>query len=150
MKIEIKKTNIKDLDFLFDNLRDCDRQEILQNLRNESFQEHIKKYKALPLENVYSVFIANKLVCVFGTSKTKYGCAYVWMLSTKYLSKFNKTFLKNTPDIRKIAFDNNIKLFNFVYTKNKSAIRYLEYVGAVFKNVFSKDKKFQYFEIVRN
>lgn len=149
MKTDIKRANITDFDVLFDNLRECDKQEVLETMKVKSLKQHLKLWKSLCLDNVYSVFIDNKLICMFGTNKWDCLSSSVWMLSTKYLAKFNKTFLKATHKIREIAFQDNKKLFNFVYVKNKSAIRYLRFVGADFKNVFSKDKKFQYFEIIR-
>jgi alpha-tubulin suppressor-like RCC1 family protein len=149
MKTSIQKANITDFDFLLNNLRDCDKQEILANMKEKSLKQHFELYKMMCLDNIYSVFINDKLVCMFGTNNWEIFSASIWMLSTKYLTKFNKTFLKLTQDIRKIAFGNNKKLFNFVYVENKPAIRYLKYIGADFKNVFIQDKKFQYFEIVR-
>ena len=57
MKTSIQKANITDFDFLLNNLRDCDKQEILANMKEKSLEQHFELFKMMCLDNVYSVFV---------------------------------------------------------------------------------------------
>ena len=72
------------------------------------------------------------VIAIFGVKDQGSGIGVVWMLSSQKLEAVKTTFIKMTPQIRTLCFEEYKKLFNYVYKKNLPAIKYLQYVGANF------------------
>ncbi|WWO62344.1 internal capsid protein A [Erwinia phage phiEF2] len=77
----------------------------------------------------------------------------VWFLTSKYVPLFN---LKERLEFRRLIIEYRNKMlsqyesiWNFVWVGNKSHIRFLKTIGAVFHNEFIADGQFQLFTISR-
>lgn len=72
-----------------------------------------------------------------------------WMLTTYEAQKHAVEFIKITETLKAAVFSIYKKVKNSVHKKNVSAIKWLEYVGAVFQEPENEESDFLPFEIYK-
>lgn len=104
--------------------------------------------KVIPDENTVAMLSDNAVLAIGGNQGDR-----VWFLTSKYVPLFN---LKERLEFRRliIEYRNNMlsqyeSIWNFVWVGNKSHIRFLKTIGAVFHNEYTGDGQFQLFTITR-
>lgn len=153
-KLRRKKINMRDVNYIIDNLRDEDIEEIKISFGNDYKQELIKSlfhYKStIAIDSKTKKPILIYGVCPFENDKR---AAIIFMLSTKDIVNYKRSFFfelkKQIADYDKHYYF----LCNQIYSKNFLAKKWLKYVG--FKFDFPKpygmsvSDGFEYFYRIR-
>ena len=112
---------------LADNIRYADRLEIY---RMSGVEPEPCLRRALRISDwVQTGKINGELVCLFGVAGVSQGVGSPWMLGTDLIEHHGKTFLRESKDVISKMLGDYQHLVNFVDIENKTAIRWLEWLG---------------------
>lgn len=104
--------------------------------------------KVIPDENTVAMLSDNAVVAIGGNQGDR-----VWFLTSKYVPLFTLKerleFRKLIVEYRDMMLSRYESIWNFVWVGNKSHIRFLKTIGAVFHNEYTLDGQFQLFTISR-
>ena len=128
--IKLTRHNISEINYLVENLRQADYEEILAAGHSNIY---LNIYMSVDNSICYAAKADETLRCIFGVTKPMPdGARVVWLLGTDTLDKHTRIFFF----LFKFIADNWIKkygtLFNHVHGKNKKSLRWLRYLGAKF------------------
>lgn len=123
----IRKPTNEDVQYIVDNIRAEDEIECL-SLSGSTIREALDNTPDL-LKNSQVWVVENKVVCIFGVNPCGDGTGVVWLLATNDFDKYNKLFaVKCLSVFKKVIKDYNY-LVNYVYSKNTTSIKWLEWLG---------------------
>ena len=146
--VRVRDSEAKDIDFLKDNLREADIQEIWASHR-------VRPAEALSIllkqsETCMTILIKEEPVGIFGITCEDLlsDVAFIWMLATNGLMKFRKSFIKECKGFINSQLENYATLEGYVHEKNQLSKRWLKWCGCDFGQTipFGIDKElFTYF-----
>ena len=129
-----------DLQYLIDNIRDDDREELkaLGTIPEESVTQSF-----LFSDKVYSILDdKNNTIAMYGVTKYNNDVCVIWLLASNLINEHKMYFLRNC----KKYFYKMVKKYkiaiNSVYFKNTLHIKWLKWLGAVFSKPFKYNDVF--------
>lgn len=148
----IRKSKEEDIDYLSNNLRDSDIQEIWDS-HNKKPRESLE----ICLESAVLSLTAeyrNKPVFIFGLyTESLIGTkAVVWMLATDDINMLKMKYIKIGKNFINFMLSLYPCIYNYVSLENKKAIKFLRFLGANFSPPCKygvERKLFQYFYFER-
>jgi len=127
--ITIRPPQVGDLDYLAENLRDADRQEVLVN-----FDTALAGLQLSQATSYLSFVVAENGIpfIIFGLVKINETTDCIWMLGTDALEKHSKEFLRKSREMLRYLFDvSGAEVFtNYIYHKNTVHQRWLTWCHA--------------------
>ena len=130
-----RKKNIKDVEYILDNLRQEDLNE-LKALWGENWRsETIKNIMTTDFDSL--VGVSDKPVVmggIWGVGGENSKTACVWLLSTDEVKKHKISLIKNLSEEIEKAEKKYSILYNFIYKSNLSAKKWLKILGFRFDN----------------
>lgn len=127
--VEFKKPTQEMIQFIADNMRQDDVDEVLAASNLTPFDAITK---GIELSDMTSVAVINgDIVAVMGVVKTSVlGCNGVpWLLGTTHVSKHYREFLGSSRSVLNAMINVCPNLVNHVYVKNTVSIRWLKWLG---------------------
>lgn len=130
--IKYKKASLEDYVFLFSNLKEEDKKEVLANgyTLKETVEATLKHTK-----RGIAAFKDDKLLCIFGYRQNGFlgGGAIVWLLGTKYFDatdyEIKREFLKQSKKTITKWRKKFFLLENYVDSEYEASIRWLKWLG---------------------
>lgn len=149
MNINIRESNLNDIEYISRNLRKEDIVEL------ETTHGDVKNGLMACYESKLCMTyeIDEKPIFIFGLEPSGIitDSACVFLVGTKDIEKYPKEFLKFTKRAIKEALKDYSILYNFVDFRYNKSIRWLEKIGAKFiSDVNINGHRFLYFEFRRN
>lgn len=123
-----------DLQYLIDNIRDDDREELkaLGRTPEESVTQSF-----LFSDKVYSVLDdKNNTIAMYGVTKYNDDICVIWLLASNLINEHRMYFLRNCKKYFYEMVKNYKKAVNIAYCGNYLHIKWLKWLGADFKNSF--------------
>lgn len=117
------------LDYLIENIRDQDREEIeaSSGVPYQATLKRIEKY----CENIWVAKVDDDIIALFGiecsSEITKTGIP--WFISTKDILKHKIIFIKHCKEVFEIISENYLNLVNYVDERNDLAKSWLKWLG---------------------
>jgi len=151
-EVRVKYTELEDLDYLAENMRECDVDEVWAS------------DNLTPLEALYGGFEESTFCCtvengnpiaIFGVSSDSLfsNNAAVWLLATDQLVKIQRRFLRYSRYFIDRMLERYPYLHNQVDARNKKSIKWLKMCGAHIdepKPFGAEQKPFRYFYFKRS
>lgn len=132
MAVKIRKTKLKDIYALADNVRETDKREIM----HASGHTPLEALK-MGFERSYyvrTILYQNDVIGIFGATKhcILSDSASVWLIGAKDFFKVKKDLLIHSKHYIKRMLKPVAKLENDVWVENKASIRWLKWCGFEF------------------
>lgn len=151
--IVVRKTNVFDLEYLANNMRQADVQEIWSS-------HHVDPLNALAISFKRSAFCytverKQRPVAIFGVYPLSIlgTQASVWMLATDELTLIKRRFVRHSRNIIEHMLSFYPFLYNYVDVRNSESIKWLKWCGARMKEPApygAEGMMFHYFYFRRN
>ena len=129
MESEIRKPTDADVEYIVNNIRQADADEI-EALDGKTIKE---VFDEMPnLKEISDVWVVDgKPCCIYGVTPhpedSKVGV--IWMIAAEGFHKHSKFFgLRCKPYVEKLL-DGYDYVFNYIHTKNRVSIQWLEWLG---------------------
>ena len=125
----VRQTETKDIQFLIDNIRDEDAEEI-KALNGSTVSDVMNKIDNL--EDNSQVWVVNgNVVCMFGITPLENNerTGVIWLLATSDFHKYTKRFAVRCKKIFKKTMIGYDYVFNYIYSKNLKSIEWLKWLG---------------------
>lgn len=132
--LEIRKSIRSDVDYLKENLRPADIEELrLMGITGHKIGETILSGFESPESTCYTVEFEGRVVLMFGIVPVNddKASAVLWMLSTDEVRKFKKRFFKLAIDYVEMFKKDYGVLFNLIHPSNKLSLKLVEKLNAV-------------------
>lgn len=133
-EIRIRPSKREDVDYLKDNLRDEDLQE-LKYMGVEDIEAALAFGLEAPESTCYTLEFKDKIVLMFGV--VSHGdpekSATLWMLSTDEVKKFRKKFLKLARQYVGMFKKEYNTLLNLIHPSNKLSMKLVSMLRAEFR-----------------
>lgn len=130
-----KQKSFKDVQYILDNLRSEDLEELKalwgENWRSATIK-NIMETEFLVLVGFFDKPVVMGGIWEIGGKNSKIAC--VWLLSTKDVNKHKISLLKEISEEVRKAEEKYSVLFNFIYEKNYKAKKWLKLLGFKFDN----------------
>lgn len=129
----VREATLSDIDYLSENIRECDKQEIWAMSNSTPHQAFLIGYNNS--DTPYVVELDGKAIAMFGVSGRKGDVGIPWMLATDGIKKMRKEFLiECKPHLEAMHKDYPL-LTNFVWEKNTTHIVWLKWLGFTFGEI---------------
>jgi hypothetical protein len=136
-EVEIRQSKKSDVDYLKDNLREQDIEELaLMGIQSkEEVNNSILFGFESPESTCYTMEFKGNIVAMFGVvpNDEDETSATLWMLSTNEVRKFPKRFLKLAKRYVEGFKSEYDTLWNFIHPSNKLSLKLVELLGAQFR-----------------
>lgn len=125
---KIRKATEEDVEYVIENMRDQDRNEILASHGKFAFTE---LRNAAHDDDSWVGEVDGNIICLFGVAPLSIiaGGGMPWMVSTKGLTKYAKTFLPRSKEWIDGKLEEYGHLSNYVDERNTVAKRWLKWLG---------------------
>lgn len=92
-------------------------------------------YSVKHSQMAWTAFYDGEVICIFGLRPVTMLSdeAYVWMLGTDLIESEAKTFLRESKSWVRFMSGKYSRIFNYVDKRNKTAIRWLKWLGFTFE-----------------
>lgn len=130
-EVRIRKSEREDINYLKDNLREEDVQE-LKHMGVTDIEAALVFGFEAPESACYTVEFKDKIVMMFGTvpHEEDKESATLWMLSTGEVKKFRKKFLKLTREYVEMFRMKYSTLLNLIHPSNKLSMKLVSMLRA--------------------
>lgn len=127
----VREAKVMDVVLLADDIREEDRKEIWHIARKTPQQAFMDGYHHS--DTPFVIEYMGKPIAMFGVSGFKGDRGFPWMLGTNGINRIKKQFLRECRDHVEIMHQNYPILGNVVWSKNKTHIDWLKWLGFVFQ-----------------
>jgi hypothetical protein len=148
-KVEFAPVSHKDIDILFDKMRDGDYNELVGHRYYKDPRRDFKT-KIGNCEWAATGYINGHLACMFGISplSSVRGRHCVWVLTTNVIDQYPVTFYKESVRVARWMRKNYYSLENWVDLRYTEAINWLDRLGATFYEVHTAWSGVEYQRVV--
>ncbi len=128
-KTVIRRPTKDDIDFLVENIREDDVNEI-KAIGGKTVRECINETKDIE-DNSWVWEHEGKVMCIFGVNPIEdEDCVgAIWMLATKFFDEHEMIFAKTCKSILNEIITKFKYIFNYVHAENLKSIKWLEWLG---------------------
>jgi hypothetical protein len=130
--VEIRASIREDVDYLKDNLRDEDLEE-MRLMGVETIENSLLFGFESPESHCYTVIHKGNIAAMFGVVPAGDGSATLWMLSTSEVKKFKHKFMKLTKKYVNYFKAEYETLFNLIHPSNTMSMKLVEILKAEFR-----------------
>lgn len=128
----IRGLKSRDLEYLADNLRNADKQELAAASGDLNFLSRLSVSAELS-DSVKVVEAEGVPLLVFGTAAISKDTKAVWLVGTKRINTYSRAMVEEARQVLRHWFEgdsNLLRLMNFTYAKNKLHHKWLRALGA--------------------
>lgn len=129
----IRPVKAGDLEYLAENLRNSDKQELAAASGHRNFLSRLSVSAELS-ESVKVVEAEGVPLLIFGTAAISQDTKAVWLVGTKRVTAYSRAMVEEARRVVRQWFSETpalVRLVNFTYAKNRLHHRWLEALGAV-------------------
>ncbi|GHV34460.1 hypothetical protein FACS1894187_05050 [Synergistales bacterium] len=130
-------------------LREADKKEIEDMAASVDIklsETEAVEYSIRNTKSGFAAFIDGELTAIFGVTKETDESGNIWLLGTDEITKRPLRFYKESKSIFDVLSKGYDELYNYVGKKNKTALRWLEWLGFKFEEA---GEPFEDFVLVR-
>ena len=125
----IRELRDGDLEYLAENLRDADKEEVLANNTDplSGLQESVGLSHTVKI-----IDFSGQPAAIFGVANYDIGREAIWMVGTAEIAEHPKVFLRYSRETIKQIFEETgaLTLFNYTYAGNTLHHKWLRWIGA--------------------
>lgn len=130
VKYEIRSAGVQDVNYIADNIREADRQELWA-------ASHLTPFQALKISFLISrdiVFVGTAddvPVCMYGVKPPSMlgNKAVPWLIGTEDVPLHSREFLRRSREVVEEFSERFPYMENFVDARNEDAVRWLQWLG---------------------
>lgn len=127
--IEFSAATVADARLLAEQMRDCDRREVLAS-GAKSVEQAVIQSVQMSLQS-YAFWCDGHLICIAGVSSKSLLCGVgvPWALGTDLMDQMPRQVLHYSPRMLAVMMCEFSELVNWVHAENKRSIRWLKWLG---------------------